>query len=91
MLYENRVPDKELTAKVTQRLSRCGLGSHSVVHATIRNGTVTITGTVDYEYQRKPLVRSLNGVPGVRLVIDQLKVKPPAHWTAEHSEHSAPL
>jgi osmotically-inducible protein OsmY len=83
MPFEHKVPDKALLAKVNQRLSRCGVGSRVHVNATVRNGTVTLSGVLDFDYQRKPLLRAAAGVDGVRMVIDQLKVKPPTHWSKE--------
>jgi len=88
MAYENRVPDKTLLSKVNSRLSNCGAGSRVHVTATVRNGTVTLSGTLDFDYQRKPLLRAASGIDGVRMVVDQLRVKPPAHWTKEHSQPS---
>jgi osmotically-inducible protein OsmY len=83
MPYDSRIPDKALGAKVTQKLSRCGGGSNVRINATVRNGTVTLSGMLDFDYQRKPIVRAINGVEGVRMVIDQLQVKPQIHWAKE--------
>lgn len=89
MPYEHRIPDKALLSKINQRLSRCGSGSRVHVTAIVRNGTVTLSGTLDFDYQRRPLLRAASGVDGVRSVIDQLKVKPPSHWVKEedHGSH----
>ncbi len=83
MPFEQRVPDKALLSKVNQRLARCGVGSRVHVNVTVRNGTVTLSGVLDFDYQRKPLLRAAAGVDGVRMVIDQLKVKPPTHWSKD--------
>jgi osmotically-inducible protein OsmY len=83
MPYENRVPDKVLMNKVTQRLSQCGAGAQLRVNATIRNGTVTLSGMLDFDYQRKPILRAVSGVQGVRNVVDRLTVKPALHWAKE--------
>jgi len=83
MPYENRIPDKALMNKVTQKLSRCGAGSQLRVQATIRNGTVTLSGVLDFDYQRKPILRAVGGVEGVRMVIGELSVKPQVHWAKE--------
>ncbi len=88
MSFESRVPDKALLSKVNSRLAGCGIGSSMHVTATVRNGTVTLSGTLDFDYQRKPVLRAASSVDGVRLVLDQLRVKPPAHWTKEHSSPS---
>ena len=70
MPFESHVPDKVLLAKVNQRLAQCGVGSNVHVNVVVRNGTVTISGMLDFDYQRKHLLRAANGVQGVRLVID---------------------
>ena len=91
MPYESRIPDKTLLAKVNQRLSQCGIGSNVHVSVVIRNGTVTLSGMLDFDYQRKPLLRAAEGVQGVRLVLDQLRVKPPMHWVhQQQGGHKAP-
>jgi len=90
MPYESRIPDKVLLAKVNQRLAQCGVGSNVHVNVVIRNGTVILSGVLDFDYQRKPLLRAAQGVQGVRLVIDQLRVKPPMHWVHQQSGHKAP-
>jgi osmotically-inducible protein OsmY len=88
MPYENRVPDKTIQSRINQRLSSCGAGSRVHVTAVVRSGTVTLSGTLDFDYQRKPLLRAASGVNGVRLVVDHLKVKPPAHWVKEKDHGS---
>jgi osmotically-inducible protein OsmY len=54
----------------------------------VRNGTVTLSGTLDFDYQRRPLLRAASGVDGVHMVIDQLKVKAPSHWDKQHDHGS---
>ncbi len=73
--YQDRVPDKAIEQKVTQRLTRAGLGSQSKVTITVRNGTVTMTGTLQYDGQRRPVLNAAQGV-GVRSVVDQLRTVP---------------
>ena len=74
--------------KLNQRLARCSMGSGSHVQVVVRNGTVTLSGELDFDYQRKPLLRAANGVNGVRMVVDQLRVKPPRHWTSKKSQQA---
>ena len=80
MPYESRIPDKVILQKVNQKLTRCGIGSGVRIDVTVRNGMVTLAGMLDYDYQRKPLLRAAAGVQGVRSVVDRLQVKPPRHW-----------
>jgi osmotically-inducible protein OsmY len=91
MPNDNRVPDRALMTKVNQRLSRCGMGSNLQVNVVIRNGLVTLSGTLDYDYQRRPLLRAATGVSGVRMVVDNLKVKPPRHWDTKRSESKSQI
>ena len=74
MTLGNQVPDKTLLKSVTQKLTRKGANS-SRVKATVRSGDVTIAGSIDYEHERRSIVSSANSVPGVRRVIDQLRVE----------------
>ena len=50
--YQDRVPDKTIERKVTQRLGRAGLGSQSRITVVVRNGQVTMSGTLQYDTQR---------------------------------------
>jgi len=76
-----QVPDKRVLQKVEQRISRTGLGSHAKIKVTIRNGDVTLSGTLQYETQRRPVLQATRSVEGVRRVVDQLQVKAaPRKW-----------
>lgn len=77
MLGNTQVPDKTLLKKINQRVARAGVGSQSKVTVTIRNGHVTLTGTLQYANQRRPLVRAASSVEGVRSVSDQMQLKAP--------------
>lgn len=70
------VPDSQLTRSVTQQLAKRSAGSGCRITATVLNGYVTINGTVEHEYQRKPILSSLSGISGVRRVIDQTQLVP---------------
>jgi osmotically-inducible protein OsmY len=74
--YSDRVPDKTIVKKVSQRLARAGLGSQSKIEVTVRNGCVTVTGKIQYEIQRKTVLNSARGVAGVREIVDQLQAAP---------------
>lgn len=76
MLSRGSTPDKALLKKVNQRLMRAGLGAHSRVTAAIRNGQVTLSGSIQYENQRRTILRAATGVDGVSRVVDKLTVQP---------------
>ena len=76
-----QVPDKRLLQKVEQRLSRTGLGTQSKITVLVRNGDVTLSGTLQYDSQRRPVLQAARGVEGVRQIVDQLQVKAaPKKW-----------
>ncbi|MHB8898336.1 MAG: BON domain-containing protein [Thermoguttaceae bacterium] len=75
MLRKQVVPDKVIVNKVTQRLGRAGLGAGCTVRVSVKNGQVTLSGTIQRDLQRRPALRAATGIDGVRQVIDQLKVE----------------
>jgi osmotically-inducible protein OsmY len=72
MLGRSKLSDNDVLKTVNQRLSRTGTGSQSRVTATVRSGTVTLTGTLNYEIQRNALMKAASRGEGVRQVIDQM-------------------
>ena len=72
MFGKNEVSDKELLKTVTRKLDRAGGGSQSRVTASVQRGTVTLSGKIQYENLRTPIVKAASGISGVRNVIDQL-------------------
>lgn len=81
MLRKQVVPDKVLLKKVNQRLARAALGAGCSVRVSVRNGQVTLSGTIQRDSQRRPALRAAQGVDGVRQVVDQLKVEVKKAWT----------
>jgi osmotically-inducible protein OsmY len=76
MFGRNEVSDKELLKTVNRRLDRAGSGSQSKITASVRRGTVTLSGKLRYDNQRSPIVKAVQAVAGVRHVIDQLQTAP---------------
>ena len=75
MLHRRSVSDKTIIKKVFQRLAMGSLGPHSRVTVAVRRGQVTLSGSIQYEDQRHPALKSASGVDGVRGVLDQLQVQ----------------
>jgi osmotically-inducible protein OsmY len=73
MFGQDQVSDKELLKTVSKRLQRGGGGG---VTANIQRGTVTLKGKIQYESQRRPLLKIVNAIAGVRRVVDQLQLVP---------------
>ncbi len=76
MALGNQVPDKTLLKAVSQKLIQRSGGSGCKLSAAVNGGTVTLSGTLAQEYQRRAIVSSMNGIGGVRRVIDQMSVAP---------------
>ncbi|MBN2476886.1 MAG: BON domain-containing protein [Pirellulales bacterium] len=75
MLQKGSASDKTILKKVNQRLARASLGSHSRVTVAVRNGQVTLSGTIQFDHQRRPALKAASGVEGVGGVMDQLRVQ----------------
>lgn len=67
--------DRALLQKVHQKLSRLG-GAQNGITASFNGGNIVLSGTIQYEMQRRSVMKVATSVPGVRRVIDQLKMKP---------------
>lgn len=66
-----RVPDKTIQKKVDDNLMRSGANK---IKASVRSGTVTLTGVLQYEMQRMAMVKAANSAAGVLRVVDQMTV-----------------
>ena len=75
------IPDATITKQVTQKLSNRGIRSPCHVSVSTRNGEVTLTGTVTYGHQQIAAGQAINGIQGVRRVVNQLTIKPPVKRT----------
>jgi hypothetical protein len=71
----NKVPDASIIQKVTRSLSNHGMRSPCHIAVAARKGDVTLSGTIQFEYQRIAALHAARGIDGVRRVMDQLKVQ----------------
>jgi len=74
MFGGNQESDKALLKAVSKRLERTG--TQSRLTATVAHGGVTLRGHLQYENQRMAILKAIQGVSGVRNVIDQLQAPP---------------
>lgn len=77
MTFGKQIPDNTLLKSVNQKLMRRSAGGSSKVSATVSSGTVTLAGVLGQEYERRLIISSMNGVQGIRRVIDRMTVSPP--------------
>jgi hypothetical protein len=71
----NKVTDETIIQKVTKQLSNRGMQSPCRIAVAARKGDVTLSGTIQFEYQRIAALHAVRGIEGVRRVMDQLKVQ----------------
>ena len=76
MSRPGEVSDKSILQKVNQRLMTTGATSQKGIAATVSNGVVTLSGGIQYEHQRRGVMRAASSVNGVRRVIDAVSVLP---------------
>jgi osmotically-inducible protein OsmY len=84
MKNEAKILDPMVSQSVNQRLSSLGIRAPCRVTAVSSKGSVTLSGTIQYEHQRAMAVRAIRGVAGVQRVVDQLRVIPTGqHWKTD--------
>ena len=76
MFGRDKTSDKDLLKAVNKRLMRAGGSSQTRLTATVQQGTVTLSGTLRHAIQRKSITKAVNGIAGVRRVIDQIQLAP---------------
>jgi osmotically-inducible protein OsmY len=81
MKFQASTQDPMISQKVNEALSKMGVRAPSRVTVASNRGNVTLSGTIQYEYQRQSAVRAIKAVAGVQRVVDQMQVIPGGqHW-----------
>jgi osmotically-inducible protein OsmY len=76
-----KTQDSSITQSVSQQLSTRGLRAPCHVRVVTTGGSVTLSGMIQYEHQRRVAVQAARGVAGVQRVVDQMQVIPSnQHW-----------
>lgn len=82
--------DTDIAESIAHRLAWNAMVPKESVKAEVAGGTVTLRGTVAWEFQRREAARLARDVIGVRNVIDRIELKPrPAIKAVEHQIASA--
>jgi osmotically-inducible protein OsmY len=74
MIARTSLRDRLLNQKVMQQLSNRGVRSPCEVSASVSDGSVTLSGQIEHEYQRRSALRAAQNIAGVKRVVDQLQV-----------------
>ena len=70
--------DRAIMQQVTQRLAMRGIRSPCRIDIQSKNGEVTLTGSIQYPYQRSAAMQAAATASGVRHVVDRMTIKPAA-------------
>ena len=74
--YDKKTSDDQIAKRAIDILSRDTLVPSGSVQVTVRDGWVTLTGDVDWFYQKKVAEEDVRKLSGVRGVINNLDIKP---------------
>ena len=73
---QHRLSDEGLAERVAHVLNWNVSSDARHVQAEVQNGVVTLTGELDYHFQRKNILEQIEHVTGVVNMVDQMSVKP---------------
>lgn len=71
-----KTSDDEIAGRITQLLSWDVFVPHDRIQAKVEKGWVTLTGTVDWQYQKAAAEKDVAKISGVRGVTDMIVVTP---------------
>jgi osmotically-inducible protein OsmY len=74
LLRKNQIPDHTVSNRVTHQMSNRGLRAPCDVSVQVHNGTVTLSGSVQYAYQKNSAMQAARSVEGAHTIIDQMQV-----------------
>ena len=77
MAFGSPIPDKTVLRSVTQALTTKSAGSGARITAVVSSGTVTLSGMLVQETQRRMILSAMGVISGVKRVIDTMSVAPP--------------
>lgn len=97
---DKKTADDEIAARAVKMLEWDVVIPPDSIRVKVENGTVTLSGEVDWAYQRDEAERDVHRLSGVQLIINQVRVRPQAQpsdirakitaafeRTAEHDAH----
>lgn len=76
---DTRTDDTDIAEAVSNAIRWNTMLPPNVVKATVEKGWVTVTGDVDWEYQRRAAYNTVRSLRGVRGVSNNVRVKPSVH------------
>ncbi|MDR3488894.1 MAG: BON domain-containing protein [Bradyrhizobium sp.] len=75
---DERTSDDEIAKRVINVLSWDSVVPSNTIQVTVRDGLVTLTGKVNWYYQKSSAERDVRGLSGVRSVVNNIEIEPHA-------------
>lgn len=72
-----RKEDDRLQLRLGNKLINQGLRAPCRVNIEVHNGTITLNGIVQFDYQKRSAIQAARSMDGAKGVIDRLKVETP--------------
>ena len=72
----HRKTDAEIAQEVTNAIKNNTITASKNIQAIIKNGIVTLTGDVDWYYQKSAAFNAINKLFGIKSIINNIEVKP---------------
>jgi len=73
---KNHKNDIEIVEEVTNALKKHYITASKNIQSVVKNGIVTLTGDVDWNYQKNSAFNAINNLFGIKSIINNIKVNP---------------
>jgi hyperosmotically inducible protein len=75
---DTKASDDEIASRAFNVLSWDSVVPSNAIQVTVRDGLVTLTGKVNWYYQKSSAERDIRGLSGVRSVVNNIEIEPHA-------------
>jgi osmotically-inducible protein OsmY len=72
----HRKTDAEIAKEVTNAIKNNTIAASKKIQAIVKDGIVTLTGDVDWYYQKSAAFNAINKLFGIKSIINNIEVKP---------------
>ena len=74
--YDKKMPDDEIAKRAIDILEWDTVVPSAAVQVIVRGGWVTLTGTVDWQYQKKAAEECVRKLSGIQGVVNNIEIRP---------------
>lgn len=88
---DEKMPDDEIAKRVINVLSWDSVVPSDAIQVTVKDGLVTLTGKINWQYQKSSAERDVRKLSGVRVVVNNIEIEPHARAENVRSKIEAAL